>query len=90
MTDDPERQAKDDAAEVKRIEALLLDALREYEPAAENSIAVLAGLVNILLDITSQMNVDKDSFFDSLAETWDTTRAMTKEAEATQVTTTIH
>ena len=90
MNDDLERQAEDDAAEVKRIETLLLDALREYEPAAENSTAVLSGLVNILLDITQQLNVDKDSFFESLAETWDTIHAMTEKEEAIKVETKIH
>ena len=90
MNNDLERQGEVDAAEANRIETLLFDALEEYEPAAENPTAVLVGLINILLTITTQLNVDKDSFFDSLAETWDTFREMTKEAEATKVKTTIH
>ncbi|MDB3993863.1 hypothetical protein N9478_10290 [Gammaproteobacteria bacterium] len=90
MNDDLERQAEDDAAEVNRIKTLLINALQNYEPAAENPTAVLSGLVNILLDITQQLNVDKDSFFESLAETWDTIHAMTEKEEAIKIETKIH
>ena len=90
MNDKSKRQEEDEVAEVKRIEALLLDALRDYEPAADNPTAVLSGLVNILLDVTQQLNVDKDSFFNSLAETWDTIHAMKEKKEAIKIETKIH
>ena len=90
MNHKSKRQEEDEVAEVRRIETLLLDALRDYEPAADNPTAVLSGLINILLDVTHQLNVDKDSFFDSLAETWDTIHAMKEKKEAIKIETKIH
>ena len=85
MDDDLEMQTK--------ISTLLFDAIKEYEPALENPVAVVLALVTTLVTITREAHIDKDSLrtvIDGLTKAWDLSHEMVREEESINVEVTIH
>ena len=84
----------DDNLEMQtKISTLLFDAIKEYEPALENPVAVVLALITTLVTITRDANIDKDSLrtvIDGLTEAWDLSHEIVEEEETINVGITIH
>ena len=84
----------DDDLEIQtKISTLLFDAIKEYEPALENPVAVVLALITTLVTITRDANIDKDSLrtvIDGLTKAWDLSHEMVREEESINVEVTIH
>ena len=85
----------DDDLEIQRekVSTLLFDAIKEYEPALENPVAVVLALVTTLVTITREAHIDKDSLrtvIDGLTKAWDLSHEMVREEESINVEVTIH
>ena len=84
----------DDNLEMQtKISTLLFDAIKEYEPALENPVAVVLALITTLVTITRDANIDKDSLrtvIDGLTKAWDLSHEMVREEESINVEVTIH
>ena len=84
----------DDDLEIQtKISTLLFDAIKEYEPALENPVAVVLALITTLVTITKDANIDKDSLrtvIDGLTEAWDLSHEIVEKEESINVGITIH
>jgi len=84
----------DDNLEMQtKISTLLFDAIKEYEPALENPVAVVLALITTLVTITKDANIDKDSLrtvIDGLTEAWDLSHEIVEKEESINVGITIH
>jgi len=60
-----------EAMEAREIEVLILKTLDVHPLAANNPVAIIAGLSNALLSVATRMDVEKESFFLLLATSWD-------------------
>ena len=84
----------DDNLEMQtKISTLLFDAIKEYEPALENPVAVVLALVTTLVTITREAHIDKDSLrtvIDGLTEAWDLSHEIVEKEESINVEVTIH
>ena len=84
----------DDNLEMQtKISTLLFDAIKEYEPALENPVAVVLALITTLVTITRDANIDKDSLrtvIDGLTEAWDLSHEIVEKEESINVEVTIH
>ena len=84
----------DDDLEIQtKISTLLFDAIKEYEPALENPVAVVLALITTLVTITRDANIDKDSLrtvIDGLTEAWDLSHEIVEKEESINVGITIH
>jgi len=60
-----------EAMEAREIEVFILKTLDDHPLAANNPVAIIAGLSNALLTIATRMDVEKESFFLLLATSWD-------------------
>ena len=71
----------------------MIDAIKEYDPALENPVAVVLALISTLVIITREGHIDKDSLrtvIDRLTKAWDLSHEMVKEEEPKNVEVTIH
>jgi len=84
----------DDNLEMQtKISTLLFDAIKEYEPALENPVAVVLALITTLVTITRDANIDKDSLrtvIDGLTEAWDLSHEIVEKEESINDGITIH
>ena len=84
----------DDNLEMQtKISTLLFDAIKEYEPALENPVAVVLALITTLVTITRDANIDKDSLrtvIDGLTKAWDLSHEIVEKEESINVEVTIH
>ena len=81
------------AIQREKITTLLIDAIKEYDPALENPVAVVLALISTLVIITREGHIDKDSLrtvIDRLTKAWDLSHEMVKEEEPKNVEVTIH
>ena len=72
------------AIQREKITTLLIDAIKEYDPALENPVAVVLALISTLVIITREGHIDKDSLrtvIDRLTKAWDLSHEMVKEEE---------
>ena len=81
------------AIQREKITTLLIDAIKEYDPALENPIAVVLALISTLVIITREGHIDKDSLrtvIGGLTKAWDLSHEMVREDESKNVEVTIH
>ena len=81
------------AIQREKITTLLIDAIKEYDPALENPEAVVLALISTLVIITREGHIDKDSLrtvIGGLTKAWDLSHEMVREEESINVEVTIH
>ena len=81
------------AIQREKITTLLIDAIKEYDPALENPVAVVLALISTLVIITREGHIDKDSLrtvIDRLTKAWNLSLEMVREEESINVEVTIH
>ena len=81
------------AIQREKITTLLIDAIKEYDPALENPVAVVLALISTLVIITREGHIDKDSLrtvIDGLTKAWDLSHEMVRKEESINVEVTIH
>ena len=81
------------AIQREKITTLLIDAIKEYDPALENPVAVVLALISTLVIITREGHIDKDSLrtvIGGLTKAWDLSHEMVREDESKNVEVTIH
>ncbi len=81
------------AIQREKITTLLIDAIKEYDPALENPEAVVLALISTLVIITREGHIDKDSLrtvIGGLTKAWDLSHEMVREDESKNVEVTIH
>ena len=81
------------AIQREKISTLLIDVIKEYDPALENPVAVVLALISTLVIITREGHIDKDSLrrvIGSLTKAWDLSHEMVREEDPKNVEVTIH
>ena len=81
------------AIQREKITTLLIDAIKEYDPALENPVAVVLALISTLVIITREGHIDKDSLrtvIGGLTKAWDLSHEMVREDKSKNVEVTIH
>ena len=81
------------AIQREKITTLLIDAIKEYDPALENPEAVVLALISTLVIIAREGHIDKDSLrtvIGGLTKAWDLSHEMVREDESKNVEVTIH
>ena len=81
------------AIQREKITTLLIDAIKEYDPALENPVAVVLALISTLVIITREGHIDKDSLrtvIGGLTKAWDLSHEMVREEESINAEVTIH
>ena len=81
------------AIQREKITTLLINAIKEHDPALENPVAVVLALISTLVIITREGHIDKDSLrtvIGGLTKAWDLSHEMVREDESKNVEVTIH